>query len=84
MPKVKSPTMSLEALEVLLKEVVTEGATGYQALLEKVLRAKPGTERHSSLLCDLWTAANVTSVKAKVAEEAIDEYLDTLPDDDDG
>ncbi|MGH9401595.1 MAG: hypothetical protein ACRD2P_05770 [Terriglobia bacterium] len=83
MPRTKKAPISLEALEVLTKEVITEGAAEYQPILEKMLRTKPGTERHRSLLCDLYVKATILESKAKAAEETIDEYLESLPDDDD-
>lgn len=82
MPSIKKADMSLETLQVLLQEVMTEGSNEYHAILEKLLRTKPGTERHRSLLCDLSVAASWTEIKAKTTQEAIDEYLDSLPDDD--
>lgn len=82
MPRVKNPPLTLETLEVSLEEVISEfGVSGYQDTFEKVLRAKPGTERHRELLCDLRVAADWVGIKAKSAQEAIDRYLDSLPDD---
>ncbi|MGH9328484.1 MAG: hypothetical protein ACRD2B_17580 [Terriglobia bacterium] len=80
--ELKQTEMSLASLQVLLQEVLTDGSMEYQAILEKLLRAKPGTERHRSLLCDLSVAASWTEIKAETAQEAIDEYLNSLPDED--
>ncbi|MGH9326240.1 MAG: hypothetical protein ACRD2B_06070 [Terriglobia bacterium] len=82
MPSVKKAPISLATVDVLVKEVMTEGAHEYGTVLEKLLKAKPATERHRELLCGLWAAAAVIETKAKTAQEVIDEYLDSLPDDD--
>ncbi|MGH9470559.1 MAG: hypothetical protein ACRD1N_09475 [Terriglobia bacterium] len=82
MPRVKAEPISLHAVEVLSKEVMAEGVKDYQSALKKLLRAKPGTERHRSVLCDLSVAASILVSKSKIALEAIDEYLESLPDDD--
>jgi len=80
----KNKTVSRAGLDTLLiEEVLTEGAKPYEELLFKLKHAKPGTERYIDLVCELAVAANVIAVKAKVAEKVIEEYLDSLPDDDD-
>lgn len=83
MPHTKKAEMSLSSLEVLLREAATEGALEYQSVLRRVLSSAPGTEKYRSLLCDLNVAASWMEIKAKTAQEAIDEYLDSLPDDED-
>ena len=74
--------ISLDAVRVLMAEVIIEGYQPYLELLKKVRRTKPGSARHEELLCEASTAASVLSLKAREAEMAIDEYLESLPDDD--
>lgn len=83
MPKTKNLAMSINAVDILSKEVVIEGTEEYEAILDNLNRVKPGTERHSELLCDLWTQAWIIKNKAQAVVEAIDEYMESLPDDDD-
>lgn len=82
MPTVKKSSISLKAVETLADEVISEGAAEYTKILNKLLQAEPGTDRHRSLLCDLSVAAHILTTKAATAGEAIEEYLDSLPDDD--
>ncbi|MGH9396832.1 MAG: hypothetical protein ACRD18_08270 [Terriglobia bacterium] len=63
---------------VLVEEALTEGAEPYADLLRRLKKAIPGTERYESILCELSVQANVMKVKSQVAEEVIEEYLDSL------
>ncbi|MGH9405134.1 MAG: hypothetical protein ACRD3D_04760 [Terriglobia bacterium] len=81
--KSTAPFVSLDTLETLISEVVDEGARPYEDLALKLRRAKPGTRRYADLLAALSAVASVIAVKAKVVEEATEEYLQFLPDDDD-
>lgn len=84
MPKNKAISqVSLNTVDLLAEEVLMEGAQNYAGWLRRVRKAEPGTERHRELLCELSVAANVLAVKAQEAESVIEEYLESLPDDDD-
>lgn len=82
----KNPTIdavSLESTLSLARDLATRGIRPYMKILEKLDHAKAGSKHHAEMLCELWAAANVIEVKAKEQQLAIDEYLDSLPDDDD-
>ncbi|MGH9354144.1 MAG: hypothetical protein ACRD2G_18600 [Terriglobia bacterium] len=83
MPKNKAAKISEDSVEILIDEVLSEGCIPYQKYFGKLLKAKRGTGRYRELLCELNVAANVVEVKAKAAQEMIEEYLESLPDDDD-
>jgi hypothetical protein len=84
MRKTKSTAapISLEAVEILIDEVLSEGAKYYARILEKLRRTTPGTQRHRDLLIELSVAAGVIAIKSQTAEEAIEEYLDATAQDD--
>lgn len=73
--------VSLDALETLLDEVLTEGAEPYLKRLEKLDRLKPGSEAYNDLLgADVHVALDVIRIKAEEAMKAIDEWMESLPD----
>jgi hypothetical protein len=76
----RNPT--LEALEpITLTEMVTEGLEPWRKQLDRLHRSEPGTPEYRDALCELWTLAEIIHIKSKIAIEAIDEYLDVIPDD---
>ncbi|HLI33550.1 MAG TPA: hypothetical protein VKW70_00780 [Terriglobia bacterium] len=83
MPSVKKASISHETVERLAKELLTEAVKDYETTLEKVLRSRPGTDQYESHLCDLSVAASWLGIRSQSVQEAVDEYLDSLPDDDD-
>jgi hypothetical protein len=64
-----------------LDEMLSEGLEPWRKQLEKLRLAKPGTPQYRDALCELWTLCDIIEIKAKVTGEAIDEYLDVIPDD---
>jgi hypothetical protein len=72
--------VSLDTVETLVEEVLTEGIPRYQELAAKLRRARRGTETYQDALSELWAAAVVLKVKAEAAVEVIDEYTETLPE----
>ncbi|MGH9407684.1 MAG: hypothetical protein ACRD3D_17830 [Terriglobia bacterium] len=84
MPRVKHSRVSANTVHQAALEILGDNGGGtLQAILDQVLKATPGTEEHESLLCELSVAVNWVEIKAKSAGEIIDQYLDSLPDDDD-
>lgn len=84
MPKVKAKNpVEAEAVEMLLTEMVDEGYQPWVKQMGRLRRAKPGTPAYRDALCELWTLSNIVEIKGKLLGKMIDEYLDTLPDDDD-
>ncbi|MGH9406788.1 MAG: hypothetical protein ACRD3D_13250 [Terriglobia bacterium] len=74
---------TLEALEpVVLDEIVREGFDAWRKQLDRLRRAEPGSPAYRDALCELWTLCDIIEIKAQVASQMIDEYLDVLPDDD--
>jgi len=80
--RVQTP-ISLEAVETLIEEAIIEGADRLAAIYQRLRKTREGSPKHEELLCEASTAASALALKAREAEKAIDEYLDSLPDDDD-
>jgi hypothetical protein len=74
---------ALGAMEpVALDEMLSEGLEPWRNHLDELRRAEPGSREYRDALCRLWTLAEIIGIKAKIASDAIDEYLDVLPDGD--
>lgn len=65
---------------ITLDEMLSEGLEPWRKQLDRLRRSKPGTPEYRDALCELWTLCDIIEIKAKVASEAIDEYLDVIPD----
>lgn len=70
------------AHDLIIEEVLTEGAKPYADLLNKLRKARPGSQKYQDLAAELGTAASVLTAKAREAESTVDEYIESLPDDD--
>jgi hypothetical protein len=49
---------------------------------QKMSRVKLGSEAYQDLLSELWVELDWLKMKAEVAADAIDEYQESLPEDD--
>jgi hypothetical protein len=75
----RSPTLA--AMEpVILEEMVSEGLEPWRKQFERLRRSEPGSSEYRDALCQLWTLCDIIEIKAKIASELIDRYLDVLPD----
>ncbi|MGH9351940.1 MAG: hypothetical protein ACRD2G_07255 [Terriglobia bacterium] len=83
MPHVKKTPISVETVETLAREILTECARDYEDILKDLVNTKPGTERHRELLCELGAAASWMEIRLTTVQEAIDEHLESLPNEDD-
>jgi uncharacterized coiled-coil DUF342 family protein len=70
---------TLETVERLLDEV-EEWSGRAQKIRQKMARVKRGSEAYQDLLADLWVELDWLKMKAEVAAEAIDEYQESLPE----
>lgn len=77
----RSPTLE-RSEPVILDEMVSEGLEPWRKQLNRLRRAQPGTPEYRDALCELWTLAEIVEIKAKIAVEMIDNYLDVIPDED--
>ena len=70
---------SLETVEGLIAEVEE-----WYERVHKIRQKTPAVERGSDqdLLSELWVELDWLKMKAEAAADAIDEYQDSLPDDD--
>lgn len=73
------PTLS--TIERRLDEV-EEYARGVALLRRKLKRLKPGSEAYHDLLPDLCVQLDVLKLKAKHTAQALDEYEESLPEED--
>ncbi len=71
----------LETVERLVDEV-EEWYGRVQKIRQKMARVKRGCDAYQDLLADLWVELDWLKMKAEVAAEAIDEYQESLPEDD--
>jgi hypothetical protein len=67
---------------IILDEMLSEGLEPSKNQLDRLRRSKPGSLEYRDALCELWTLCDIIEIKAKIASDAIDEYLDVIPDDD--
>jgi predicted nucleic acid-binding Zn-ribbon protein len=72
---------TLETLERLVDEV-EEWSGRIRKIRQKMARLKRGSEAYQDLLADLWVEIDWLKMKAEVAADAIDEYQESLPEDD--
>jgi hypothetical protein len=77
----RNPTLT-RSEPVVLDEMISEGLEPWKEQLERLRRAEPGSEDYRDALCQLWTLCDIIEIKAKIASEMIDEYLDVIPDED--
>jgi hypothetical protein len=80
MARVKTPPVTLKAVEVMLDEVA-EYHGRYEKLLDRLRRTRQGSEAYLRLLSDLWVELVTLEQKTKHAALAIDEFQDSLPED---
>ena len=75
-----TPPVSLGTVEVMLDEVA-EFYSRYGKLLDRLRRARQGSEAYMRLLSDLWVELVTLEQKTKHAALAIDEFQESLPED---
>jgi hypothetical protein len=71
---------SLETVEGLIVEV-EEWYERVRKIRQKMSGVEPGSDPYQDLLSQLWVELDWLKMKAEVAAEAIDEYQDSLPED---
>ena len=74
-------TPTLDTVERLVDEV-DEWYARVHKIRQKMSRLKRGSEAYEDLLCDLWVELDWLHMKAEVAADAIDDYHESLPEDD--
>ncbi len=72
--------LTLDTVERLIDEV-DEWYARVHKIRRKMSRSKRGSEAYQDLLCDLWVELDWLHMKAEVAADAIDDYQESLPDD---
>ncbi len=72
---------SLETVEGLVAEV-EQWYERVRKVRQKMSRVKLGSEAYQDLLSELWVELDWLKMKAEVAADAIDEYQESLPEDD--
>ncbi len=72
---------TLESVEGLVDEV-DEWYGRVHKIRQKMGRVKRGSEAYQDLLADLWVELDWLKMKAEAAADAIDEYQESLPEDD--
>lgn len=72
---------SLSTIERILEEV-DEYYERASKTRKKMARVHKGSEPYLALLSDLWVELDVLKRKAEWAAQAIDEYQESLPDED--
>jgi uncharacterized coiled-coil DUF342 family protein len=71
---------NLETVEGLIGEV-EEWADRIRKIHAKMTRVKRGSDAYQDLLSQLWAELEWLKMKAEVAADAIDEYHESLPED---
>jgi hypothetical protein len=71
---------SLETVEGLVAEV-EQWYERVRKVRQKMSRVKLGSEAYQDLLSELWVELDWLKMKAEVATDAIDEYQESLPED---
>jgi reverse gyrase len=71
---------SLETVEGLISEV-EEWYERVRKIRQKMTRVERGSDPYQDLLSQLWVELFWLKMKAEVAAEAIDEYHESLPED---
>jgi hypothetical protein len=72
---------SLETVEGLIVEV-EEWYERVRKIRQKMTLEERGSEPYQDLLSELWVELDWLKMKGEVAADAIDEYQDSLPEDD--
>ena len=72
---------ALETIEAILEEV-EEHSERARKIRIKMARTRKGSESYLDLLSDLWVQLDVLQRKAEWAARTIDEYQESLPDED--
>ena len=72
---------SLETVEGLIVEV-EEWYERVRKIRQKMTCVERGSDPYQDLLSELWVELEWLKMKAEVAADAIDEYQDSLPEDD--
>jgi len=71
---------NLETVEGLVNEV-EEWSDRVRKVRQKMSRVKRGSDPYQDLLSELWVELEWLKMKAEVAADAIDEYHESLPED---
>ncbi len=71
---------TLETVEGLIREV-EEWHERVRKIRQKMSRVKRESDAYQSLLAELWVELDWLKMKAEVAADAIDEYQESLPED---
>jgi predicted nucleic acid-binding Zn-ribbon protein len=71
---------TLETVESLVAEV-EQWYERVRKVRRKMNRVKLGSEAYQDLLAELWVELDWLKMKAEVAADAIDEYQESLPED---
>ena len=71
---------SLETVEGLVAEV-EQWYERVRKVRQRMSRVKLGSEAYQDLLSELWVELDWLKMKAEVAADAIDEYQESLPED---
>jgi hypothetical protein len=71
---------SLETVEGLVAEV-EQWYERTRKVRQRMSRVKLGSEAYQDLLSELWVELDWLKMKAEVATDAIDEYQESLPED---
>ncbi len=71
----------LETVERLVDEVEEWYGRAHK-IRQKMGRVKRGSEEYQGLLADLWVELDWLKMKAEAAADTIDEYQESLPEDD--
>jgi reverse gyrase len=72
---------SLETVEGLIVEV-EQWYERVRKIRQKMTAVERGSDPYQDLLSELWVELDWLKMKAEVAADAIDEYQDSLPEDD--
>ena len=72
---------SLETVEGLIEEV-EEWYERVRKIRQKMSGVERGSDPYQDLLSELWVELEWLKMKAEVAADAIDEYHESLPEDD--
>ncbi len=78
---ITKPVPDLTTIEGMLDEV-GEYAREFEAARRKLKQHAPGSAAYNDLLPDLSVQLDVLRLKAKHASQALDQYQDSLPEDD--
>jgi hypothetical protein len=70
---------TLETLERLVNEV-EEWSDRVHKVRQKMSHVKRGSDAYQDLLSELWVELDWLKMKAEVAADAIDEYHESLPE----